>query len=158
VSLEFTLPFEHKFWSSTNSFNFILNKIEDKSAVSNESKPYLYYYSNHNFTLPKGFSFSITGWGFTERKEGIFERNSLFIMDLAMSKTLFKNLDCTLSFNDVFRNMTFNENFTINGIASKGIYYTDTREISLSISYKFGKIKDSNYKERDIDENSNRIK
>lgn len=158
VNLEFTLPFKHKFWSSTNSFNFILNKIEDESAVFNESKPYLYYYSNHILKLPKDFNFSVTGWGFTERKEGVFKRNPLFIMDFALSKTLFKNLDCTLSFNDVFRNMNFNENFTINNIASKGIYYTDTREISLSISYKFGKIKDSNYKERNIDENSNRIK
>ncbi|CAM3989644.1 MULTISPECIES: outer membrane beta-barrel family protein [Flavobacterium] len=158
VNLEFTLPFKHDFWSSTNSFNFILNKIEDKSAVFDASKPYLYYYSNHIFELPKEFDFSVTGWGFTERKEGVFKRNSLFIMDLALSKTLFKNFDCTLSFNDVFRNLNFNENFTINDIASKGIYYTDTREMSLSIRYKFGKIKDSNYQERDIDENSNRIK
>ena len=158
VNLEFTLPFEHKLWSSTNSFNFILNKIEDKSAVFNESKPYLYYYSNHIFELPKEFDFSITGWGFTERKEGVFKRNSLLIMNLALSKTLFKDFDCTLSFNDVFRNMNFNENFTINNIASKGIYYTDTREISVSIRYKFGKIKDSKYQEKNIDENSNRIR
>ena len=158
VNLEFMLPFKQKFWTSTNNFNFILNKIEDKSAVFNESKPYLYYYSNHIFELPKEFDISVTGWGFTERSEGVFKRNSLFIMDLALSKTLFKNFDCTLSFNDVFRNMNFNENFTINDIASNGIYYTDTREISFSISYKFGKIKGSNYKERDIDENFNRIK
>ena len=158
VNLEFTLPFEHKFWSSTNSFNFILNKIEDKSAVFNESQPYLYYYSNHILELAKEFDFSITGWGFTERKEGVFKKNSLFIMNLALSKTLFKNFDCTLSFNDVFRNMNFNENFTINNIATKGIYYTDTREISLSIRYKLGKIKNSNYQEKNIDENSNRIR
>ncbi|KIX22931.1 TonB-dependent receptor [Flavobacterium sp. 316] len=158
IDLEFTLPFKHNIWSSTNSFNFIVNKIEDKSAVFNESKPYLYYYSNHIFELPKEFNFSITGWGFTERKEGIFKRNSLFIMNLTLSKTLLKNLDCTVSFNDVFRNMNFNEDLTINNIASKGIYYTDTREISLSIRYKFGKIKDSNYQERDIDQNSNRIR
>jgi hypothetical protein len=158
VNLEFMLPFKQKFWTSTNNFNFILNKIEDKSAVFNESKPYLYYYSNHIFELPKEFDISVTGWGFTERSEGVFKRNSLFIMDLALSKTLFKNFDCTLSFNDVFRNMNFKENFTINDIASKGIYYTDTREISFSISYKFGRIKDSNYQERKIDENSNRIR
>lgn len=158
VNLEFMLPFKQKVWTSTNNFNFILNKIEDESAVFNESKPYLYYYSNHIFELPKEFDISVTGWGFTERSEGVFKRNSLFIMDLALSKTLFKNFDCTLSFNDVFRNMNFNENFTINDIASKGIYYTDTREISFSISYKFGRIKDSNYQERKIDENSNRIR
>ncbi|HEX8576719.1 MAG TPA: outer membrane beta-barrel family protein [Flavobacterium sp.] len=158
MNLEFTLPFKHNLWSSTNSFNFILNEVEDKSAVFNKSKPYLYYYSNHIFKLQKETHFSITGWGFTERNEGVFERNSLFVLDLSISKKLFKNFDCTISCNDVFRNMNFNENFTINTIASKGIYYTDTREISLSISYKFGKIKDSNYKERDIDENPNRIK
>lgn len=158
VNLEFTLPFKQKFWTSTNNFNFILNKIEDKSALFNESKPYLYYYSNHIFELPKVFDISVTGWGFTERSEGVFKRNSLFIMDLALSKTLPKNFDCTLSFNDVFRNMNFNENFTINDIVSKGIYYTDTREISFSIRYKFGRIKDSNYQERKIDENSNRIR
>jgi hypothetical protein len=158
VNLEFALPFEHKFWSSTNSLNFILNKIEDKSAVFNETKPYVYYYSNHIFELPKEFDFSVTGWGYSERKEGIFKRNSLFIMNLALSKTLFKNFDCTLSFNDVFRNMNFNEDITINDIFSKGIYYTDTREISLSIRYKFGKVKDSKYQEKVIDENSNRIR
>lgn len=158
VNLEFNLPFEHKFWSSTNSFSFILNKIEDKSAVFIESKPYLYYYSNHTFKLPKELNFAITGWGFTKRNEGVFKRNALFIMDLAISKTLFNNFDCTLSFNDIFRNMNFNEDFIINDIASKAIYFTDTREISLSISYKFGKIKDSKYQERNIDENSNRIR
>lgn len=158
MNLEFTLPFKNRFWSSENNFNIIYNKIEDKSAVFNESKPYLYYYSNHIFELPKEFNFSLTGWGFTERKEGIFRRNSLFIMNLAFSKALLKNFDCTLSFNDVFKNMNFNEDFTINDITSRGIYYTDTREISLSIRYKFGKIKDSNYQERDVDENSNRIR
>lgn len=158
VNLEFTLPFRHKFWNSMNSFNFIFNKIQDKSAVYNEPKPYLYYYSNHIIKLPAAFNFSATGWGFTERKEGVFKRNPLFILDLSLSKTLFKNFDCTLSFNDVFRNMTFNEDFTINNIASKGIYYTDAREISFSLRYQLGKIKDSNYKERDIDENSSRIK
>lgn len=158
LNLEFMLPFKKRSWSSENSFNLIYNKIEDKSAVFNESKPYLYYYSNHIFELPKEFHFSITGWGFTERKEGVFKRNSLFIMNFALSKTLLKNFDCTFSFNDIFRNMNFNEDFTINDITSKGIYNTDTREISFSIRYKFGKIKDSNYQERDIDENSNRIR
>lgn len=158
MNLEFILPFKYRFWTSDNSFNFIYNKIEDDKAIFNESKPYLYYYSNHIFELPKGFDFSLTGWGITERKEGVFTRNSLFIMNLAVSKTFYKNFDCTLSFNDVFRNMNFKEDFTINNISSKGIYYTDTKEISLSLRYKFGMVKDSKYQEKIIDENSNRIR
>ena len=70
VNLEFTLPFKHNYWSSTNNFNFIFNKVEDQSAVYTESKPYLYYYSNHIFELPNLFDFSVTGWGFTKR-EGV---------------------------------------------------------------------------------------
>ncbi|WP_130736193.1 TonB-dependent receptor domain-containing protein [Flavobacterium sp. J27] len=158
INLECTLPFKYHFWSSNNSFNFIYNKIEDKSAVFNESKPYLYYYSNHIFELPKKIDLSVIGYGFTERKEGVFSRNSLFIMNVALSRKMLKKFDCTLSFNDIFRNMNFNENIIINNITSRGIYYTDTREISLSIRYKFGKIKNSNYQEKIIDENSNRIR
>jgi hypothetical protein len=158
INLEFTLPFEYKFWSATNSLSFILNKIKDKTAVFIESKPYLYYYSNHSFKLQKALNFALTGWGFTERNEGVFKRNALFIMDLALSKTLFTNFDCTISFNDVFRNMNFNEDFRINNITSQAVYFTDTREVSLSIRYKFGTVKNSNYKERNIDENANRIR
>ncbi len=157
-NLQFLLPFEYRFWSSTNSASVILNKIEDPSALLNASNPYLYYYSNNMFKLPKEFIFSITGWGLTERKEGAFRRSPMFIINMALSKTFFKHLDCTLSFNDVFRNMNYDEDFTINNIYSKGIYYTDTREISMSISYKFGNVKDSAYKEKSIDENTNRIR
>ena len=32
-NLEFNLPFAYKFWTSTNSLSFVLNKIEDDSAI-----------------------------------------------------------------------------------------------------------------------------
>lgn len=158
LNVEITLPFTHKFWSSTTVLNVLHNKIEDPLAVFNRSRPYLYYYSNSIFKLPKNYDFSVSGWGFTTRYEGVFERNALFIMDLALSKTYFKHFDFTLSFNDIFRNMNFNENLIINNVNSKAIYFTDTREVSLSIRYKFGTMKNSNFKEKLIDENSNRIR
>jgi hypothetical protein len=156
-NIEFTLPFGYKSWSSTNSLSGTLNKIEDASALYNESKPYLYYYSNQQLKV-KEFTFSLTGWGLTQQKEGVFERNAQFIMDFAVSKTFFKNWDCTLSCNDIFKKMIYNENFSINQINSNSKYYTDVNEFSISLKYSFGRIKDSSYKEKSIDENANRIR
>ncbi|WP_395065723.1 outer membrane beta-barrel protein [Flavobacterium sp.] len=157
-NLEFTLPFKYKFWSTTNTISGILNKIEDKQSVVNASKPYLYYYSNHIFKLPKEIEIVLTGWGLTHQQEGIFERNALFTMDFTISKTFFKNLDCTISYNDIFRQIKYRENFTINGVSAKGIYYTDANLVSFSVKHTFGKIKKSEYKEKSVDENSSRIR
>nr|WP_314897959.1 outer membrane beta-barrel protein [uncultured Flavobacterium sp.] len=157
-NLEFTVPFKYKFWTTTNTLNFAFSKIEDRQAIVNDAKPYLYYYSNHSFKLPKEIKVSLTGWGLTRQQQGIFERSALFTMDFAVFKTLFKHFDCTISYNDIFRQMKFHEDFTINNIAAKGIYYTDLNLISFSVKYSFGKIKNTEFKEKNIDENSSRIR
>jgi hypothetical protein len=157
-NVELVLPFQHKFWTTTNTLSCILNKIEDKQSVVNTSKPYLYYYSNHIFKLPKEIELSLTGWGLTNGEEGVFERNALFTADLAVSKTFLKHFDCTISYNDIFRQVKYYENFTINKVSAKGVYYTDSNMISFSIKYLFGKIKNQEYKEKSIDENSGRIR
>lgn len=157
-NLEFNLPFTYKIWTSTNSLSFILNKIEDDSALFMESKPYLYYYSNNEFKLTKDYSFVLTAYGVTDQKEGVFERKSWFIMNLGVSKTFFTNWNCTLSYNDIFKNTIYEEQFTINNISSKARYLVDAHEISIAVKYSFGKIKSTEFKEKDIDENSNRIR
>jgi hypothetical protein len=158
LNLEFTIPFQYKFWTTTNTLNFALSKIEDKQAFVSDVKPYLYYYSNHLFHLPKEIEISLTGWGLTRQQQGVFERSALFTVDFAISKTIFKNLDCTISYNDIFGQMKFHENFAINNISAKGIYYTDSNLVSFSIKYSFGKIKETEFKEKSIDENSSRIR
>ncbi|WP_329806778.1 outer membrane beta-barrel protein [Flavobacterium facile] len=157
--IDFTIPFTYKFWTVNNSLSFILNKIEDQLAIQNKSKPYLYYYSNHLFKLPKEYTVSTTVWGLTTQYEGVFERRQPeFIMDLAISKTFFKKWDCTFGFNDIFKNFVYKENFTINNISSKSNYLADTHEISFGIRYSFGKIKNSEFSEKNINEDENRIR
>ncbi|GEJ34451.1 putative TonB-dependent outer membrane receptor [Flavobacterium psychrophilum] len=159
LEIDFTIPFTYKFWTVNNSLSFILNKIEDKLALQKESKPYMYYYSNHVFKLPKEYTISNTVWGLTTQHEGVFERKQPnFLIDLAISKKFLKQWDCTLSFNDIFKNFVYKENFTINKVSSKSHYLSDTHEISLAIRYSFGKIKDSEFKEKSINDNENRIR
>jgi hypothetical protein len=158
IYLSITLPFKYKIWNSTNVLSTTVNRIKDPSAILNKSKPYFYVYSNNQFKLPKDYAFVISGWGLSKRYEGIFERSALFAVDLGVSKTFYKKLNCTLNFNDIFKSLNAEEKFTINNIKSNGIYYEDVREFSISLKYSFGIIKDSKYKSKEVNENADRIK
>lgn len=157
-NIEFTLPFTYKFWTNTNSLVFATNKIEDNSALFNSSKTYLYYYSNNTFKLPKDFTFMLSFWGATKQKEGVFERNAKLIFDMSLAKTFGKNWTCTLNYNDIFRNTIYTERFTINNISSRARYLVDANEVSIALKYSFGKIKESEFKEKSVNENESRIK
>ncbi|WP_035650808.1 outer membrane beta-barrel family protein [Flavobacterium sp. ASV13] len=158
LNLDFEVPFTYKFWTMNNSVIFILEKIEDASAVFLSSKPYLYFYSNNEFKLPKDYNIMIGWWGATTQYKGVFERNPRFVFDMALSKKFFKNWNCTLSWNNVFKNVIEKEEFTINNISSKARYVVDAHEVSIAIKYSFGKIKESQFKEKNIDENENRVR
>lgn len=156
-SADFTLPFSYEFWTMTNSLVFILEKIEDDSALFLSSKPYLYYYSSNEFKLPKGYTLSVSCWGLTKQHIGAFEKNERFVIDLALSKTFFKNWNCTLSFNNVFNNNVIEEQFVVNNVNSQARYLIDSHEISIAIKYSFGKMKDTEFKGKNIND-SDRIR
>lgn len=158
LNLELTLPFKYKFWTTMNVFSAGINSIEDESAIINKAKPNLYYYSNHIFTLPKKMELYFTAWGITKQQLGIFERTPIFTMNAAFSKTFHKNLICSVSWNDILRKITIRENFVINEVSSKGVYFTDSHSVLLTVKYTFGQIKKSDYKEKSVDDNSGRIK
>ncbi len=158
LNLDFEVPFSYKFWTMNNSLIFTLEKIEDASAVFLSSKPYLYFYSNNEFKLPKDYNIMINWWGATTQYKGVFERNPRFVFDMALSKKLLKNWNCTLSWNNVFKNVIEKEEFTINNISSKARYVVDAHEVSFSIKYSFGKIKESQFKGKNIDENESRVR
>lgn len=155
-NLEFTLPFSHRFWTSSNVFSVILNKIEDKNAFASDAKPYLYYYSNHIFKLKNDWTISLIGWGLSNRREGVFQRNTLFNLDGAISKT-YKNISCTVSYNNIFKNNKYTENFQVNNVSTKAFFLVDNYEFSVALKYTFGKLKESIFKEKQINENSGRI-
>jgi hypothetical protein len=158
INLDFEVPFTYKFWTTTNSLVFIVEKIQDPSAVQLSSKPYLYYYSNNEFKLPKEYTFVLSFWGLTEQYKGVFERNARFLVDMAVSKTFLKKWNCALSWNNVFKNVVEKEEFTINNVSSKARYVVDAQEVSISVKYSFGKIKGTEFKEKNIDENSDRVR
>jgi hypothetical protein len=157
-TIDFTLPFTYKFWTTTNSLIFVKSKVEDDTALLHPSKPYLYYYSNNTFKLPKDFSFVFSFWGTTKQNDGIFERKANFVVDMSLAKTFGKNWSCTLNYNDIFKATSYTDSFTVNNIYSKFKYLVNANEISIAVRYSFGKIKDSEFKEKSVNENESRIR
>jgi len=158
MNIDLTIPLKYKFWNSTNLLSFIVNKIDDPKATNSKTRPYLYFYSNHQFKIDNSSSISINGWGLTKRNEGIFERNALFALNASITKKFFDRLDTTLSFNDIFNNLQYKESYLLQNIQVKNIFYTDRNKMSISLKYSFGEIKNIAYKNKDIDENLNRVK
>ena len=155
--LGLTLPFSHKKWTSTNTISLNYNKIEDDAATIGKTNPYVYAYSNQQFKIGKDTTIAFGGWLLTRRQEGIFKRNSMLVLDAAITKTLFKKLSCAIRLNDITRAMNFEEQYSINGVEAKGVYFTDAKELAFSVKYVFGDTKDTKFKNKDVDENLKRI-
>ena len=99
-----------------------------------------------------------TAWVITKRYQGIFVGGSIYTADVGLSKTFHRKLNCTLSFNDVFRSFIVHDQFTVNGVSSDGRYYDDGREFSIAVKYSIGRTIDSKFKNKEVDDNAGRIK
>ncbi len=150
-------PFESGSWTSSNTLSFISNQILDPSGLINDASPYLYFYTSNEFRLPRKFSFSLSSWGFTKRKEGLFERNAITTFNLAISKTFFDKLNCALAFNDIFNGINYEEESTLNEIQSTNIFNVDSREVAFTIKYMFG-TDQSRYQNRKVYEYEGRVR
>lgn len=158
LDINFTVPITKGIWTSSNSVSLSTRRIQDASAISKPTKPYLYLYTDQQFKIGKETTLSFGGWGLTKRSEGIFERNEMVVLNAAITKTFFKKLHCSLRFNDITKAMNFEESYSINGVTASGVYFVDAQEIAFSMKYTFGKIKDPNYKNKNVDENLDRIR
>lgn len=158
ISIDFVIPLKHKLWNSTNTLNFTLNTINDSRSTNIKATPFIYYYSNNQFKITNSSSIVFTAWGLTNRKEGIFNRKAIFVLNTSITKSFNDNFNATLSFNDLFNSMEFKEGYSLQRIKANNVFFTDANEIALSLKYSFGKIKNSKYKNKNIDDNLNRIR
>ncbi|WP_147374016.1 TonB-dependent receptor domain-containing protein [Flagellimonas lutimaris] len=151
-----TLPFSYKIWTSTTSVSLNYNKIKDSSAILATAKPYVYAYTDQQFKVATGTIVSFGGWMMTERNEGIYTRNAMLVLNASVTKTFFEKFQCAIRLNDITKAMNFEERYSINGVEANGTYFVDAREIAVAVKYKFGN-KTSKFKNKDVDENLNRI-
>jgi hypothetical protein len=157
IYVNFTVPFKYKIWSSANVLTAMLKTARDSAAITNASRPFAYYYSANEFLLPHHFVLNVTGWAVTSSDQGVLHNNGLFSVDTSLSKKINK-LTWTLRFNNMFKSINSKESFTVNDVAASGIFYDNSRNVSLGVKYAFGGLKESKYNNHEIDESSNRIR
>lgn len=157
ANLSVTIPFSYKFFTSANEIVTTLNQVSDPRANATQTSPYYYFHSYNQFRLPRNYTFIVSGWLTTTQYEGIFKTNSKYALDLTLSKVFFKKLTCSINAFDIFRSLNNTESFTINDIYVSTTYIENVKEFSLSVKYSFGKIKDARFKNKEVNENSNRL-
>ncbi len=153
-----TLPFSYKIWTSTTSVSFNYNKNKDASAILTTAKPFLYAYTDQQLKVAKDTIVSFGGWMMTERNEGVYTRNAMLVLNASVTKTFFNKLQCAIRLNDITKAMNFEESYAINGVEANGTYFADAREIAFSMKYTFGDNAPSKFKNKDVDDNLDRIK
>ena len=156
ASLGLDVTFEYKIITSQNSLSLNYSKTEDSLAVVNPSTPYLYLYTNNTIKLGKGFNFLLDGTWITKRTQGIYEYNEMVLINLGLTKSV-SNFDFTLRYNDVFNQNTYIQKLSYDKIITKGSFYGNTPTFSVGIKYNFGKISNSEYREKQINQTVDRI-
>jgi hypothetical protein len=156
VSLGIDSLFQGKKWTSQNSLSVNYDKIEDSLAVLKKSTPYVYFSTNNTVNVWKYLSILLDGSYITKRVEGLYENNAMCLVNLGMTSSI-SDFDFTVRYNDVFNQMNYIQKMSYDKIASTGIFFGNTPTISLSAKYNFGKLKKSNYKEKAVNENANRL-
>jgi len=156
-SLDLSIPFKYGFWKSTNTFSFNYATVNDSNIVKSKTAPYLYVYSNQQFKINNSSSFNLNGWALTNRKDGVFNRRGVFTLNAAYTTKLFSKLDATISANDIFNTMEFSESYILQNLNVSNLFFTDVSEFTIALSYVFGNIKGSQYKNKSVDDELNRI-
>jgi hypothetical protein len=150
------VPFKYQFLTSQNSLSLNYSKIEDQLAVSKKTTPYLYFYTNNTIKLGNGFNFILDGYWITKRTQGIYQFNEMLILNLGLTKSV-SNFDFTLRYNDLFKQSNSIQSLSYGKIITKGNFYGNTPVFSIGIKYNFGKVSNSTYKEKQVNETMDRI-
>jgi len=64
---------------------------------------------------------------------------------------------CLTEMNDIFNTLEFQESYILQNLDVSSLFFTDVNEYAISIRYSFGKVKDSKYKNKSVDEELNRM-
>ncbi len=157
MNINLSFPFEYKRFSSTNTVVVTLSRTRDTRAVQLKTSPFYYLYTYNQYKLPKGYNFMFSAWINTNQNLGMFRRKKQYSVDFSLSKVFFKYWTVTANAFDIFRSLNYVETFQVNGIYSSTIYLENSKEYSIALRYNFGKIKDARFKNKEVNENSNRI-
>ena len=161
-SFGITIPYELEWWTTANYFGYFLNNFtyQQNGVLVKNYKPTYSIYLYDEFRFKKLFSLELTYEYTSAAVDGIFVSNPFSMFSATLKKTFFKDkLTCRFTANDLFSTyvMSGNSNIPLYGLNYES--KVSTHYFLLALNYKFGKLKNNNYKNRSVsDEEYNRVK
>lgn len=142
-----------KWWRSINTISTGYNDLIDDTNIFKiaANTPYYYLYSQNSFDIEDWITIYLTGWYQSDKQDGIYLRKNQSSINIGFEKKLFNNaLQCNLDFNDVFHDIRADGEYKV---GRTDIIYANTYStnyVRFSMSYNFGELKKSNYKNKDV--------
>lgn len=139
------------FWTAMNTVNLSYTKMIDDqfSFVSLPSRPQWYLYSGNTFKVKNLFKLQFLTWYLGDRSSGLYEDRSRSSVTIGLDKDFFNDaLKLKFLANDIFRKTNSSGNYSV---GQTDIFYNRTYNNSyfrLMATYSFGKLKNSNYKNK----------
>lgn len=161
-SFGITIPYELEWWTTANYFGYFLNNFtyQQNGVLVKNYKPTYSIYLYDEFRFKKLFSLELTYEYTSSAVDGIFISNPFSMFSATLKKTFFKDkLTCRFTANDLFSTyvMSGNSNIPLYGLNYES--KVSTHYFLLALNYKFGKLKNNNYRNRSVsDEEYNRVK
>lgn len=161
-SFGITIPYELEWWTTANYFGYFLNNYtyQQNGILIKNYKPTYTIYLYDEFRFKKLFSLELTYEYTSSAVDGIFSSNPFSQLSATIKKTFFKDkLTCRFTANDILNTyiMSGNSNIPLYNINYESKF--STHYFLLALNYRFGKLKNSNYKNRSVsDEEYSRVK
>lgn len=137
-----TYPFDiTKWWSSTNNFTGWYSHFTGFVANTNLSNgsPAFSVYTNNNFTLPKGFRAELTFWYQSRQVYGFFDLKSMWTLGAGIQKNVLDDKGTIrLNAQDIFWTGPPRATSTYNAYREDFTVQRETRQVSISFTYRFG--------------------
>lgn len=156
------IPYEYKIYNCFNTIAINYQKLVDARPEINTGDPIpqLYIYSYHQFNIPKLVSIDISGEYYGKGGNGIGVRDPYYYISIGATKNFLKDkLSMSILFNDVFRTALWQGQRQFGQYTNTYAQRFSMHYLRLSLVYKFGLLKDFNYKNKGInDKEKARIK
>ena len=142
-------------WTSRNTLTVSYRNLTETDFGFERvtPKPNVYFYSSNRFPISNTFSAEIIFWYSGDNHEGLHRRNSMYNVTASLEKSFFeKSLRLRLIANDIFHSRIASGNYNV---GRTDVYYNrrwSTNYFRLSLMYNFGKLKKSNYKNKEVGE------
>ncbi len=149
------IPFTYKNFSSYNTVSVSLEKILDNrpNYVQGQFRPQLYFYTFNQWSIPRWVDLDLSGQYYSFKSNGLRKNNAFYTLSIGMAKSFYNNqLQLRLVGEDILRSFRLVGQNTLGLITTNNDSRMNTHLARLTVTYKFGKLKNSTYRNKTVND------